>query len=223
MIRKYDLVLFDLDGTLLDTVDDMHGCMAYALRSLGYPERSREEIRSFVGNGIRKLAQRSLPDELQGDDAEVERLMNVYVEYYSAHSMEKTRPFAGIPELIAELNENGVCCGVISNKNDVMTAVMIRHYFGDAFGAVWGKKAEYPRKPDPTSVYALIRAFGCTPERTAYVGDSEVDIRLSENAGIDGLIVSWGFRSHDQLTAQGAKALADDVRQLRDLLLSEKE
>ena len=223
MTYKYDLVLFDLDGTVLDTVDDVRDSMAYALKEHGYPERTRDEIRSFVGNGVKKLVSRSMPEGARDDQQKFDEMYLAYTEYYSLHAAVKTKPFPGIEETLKLLHEKGIRCGVLSNKDDATTRQLITHFYGDLFCVVWGKKPEFSRKPKPDSLFAIAKEQNVPLSRVAYVGDSEVDIQLSENAGVDGVIVSWGFRSREQNLENGAKYLADTPEELQRILLQTKE
>ena len=223
MTYKYDLVLFDLDGTVLDTVDDMRDSMAYALKEHGYPERTREEIRSFVGNGVKKLVWRSMPEDVRDDEEKFAEMYRAYSEYYPLHASEKTKVFPGIEETVKLLSANGIRCGVLSNKDDATTKQLIKKFYGDLFCTAWGKKPEYPRKPAPDALFAIAEECKVPVSRVAYVGDSEVDIRLAENAGVDGVIVSWGFRSRAQNLENGAKYLADTPEELQRILLQTRE
>ena len=223
MKHPYDLVFFDLDGTVLDTADDIRDSIAYVMRLCGYPERTKDEVRSFVGNGVRRLIQRSLPESVQNDPEKVEEAFAAYSAYYPLHASDKTKAFPGIEETLRLLNEKGVRCGVLSNKDDDTTKALIEKFYGGLFCTVHGKRPEFPRKPFPDALLALIKEQNVPLSRVAYVGDSEVDIRLAENAGVDGVIVSWGFRSHEQNAKNGAKYLADTPEELQRILLQTKK
>lgn len=218
---KYDLVLFDLDGTLLDTLDDMTNAVAYALTSAGFPPRTREEVRTFVGNGIRRLLQRALPEEKQSDEEAVDGLVEPFFRYYEEHCMDFTRPFPGMTELTEELSRKKILCGVLSNKHDDLSNRICRRFFGDTLAVIRGKLPDVPRKPSPEGMLRLLSEMRVPVSRTLFVGDSEVDIRTAENAGADCVIVTWGYRGREALIAAGAERLADTAEELKRTIFSE--
>lgn len=212
------MVIFDLDGTLLNTIDDLATSTNYALRCAGYPEHGLSEYPAFVGNGVDKLLERALPAEYR-DEETVLRIKKDFIAHYSEHNADLTRPYGGIPELLDELHGRGVVMAVTSNKYQEATLWLIRHYFGpDLFRVVLGQREGVPVKPDPAIVYDVLRQTGCSAEDALYVGDSGVDMRTAANAGIFSVGVSWGFRSRRELEENGACRLIDRPGELLDLL-----
>ena len=189
----YRLVIFDLDGTLLDTLDDLADAVNYALRQFGYPERTREEVRCFVGNGAGRLLQRAVPE---GADADA--VLAVFRTYYDAHCQVKTKPYDGILEALAELGKK-YPLAVVSNKPDSAVKSLCADYFPGLYAR--GESADCPRKPAPDMVFQAMAAIGV--KSCIYVGDSEVDIRTAKNAGVPCLSVLWGFRDRDVLEGEG--------------------
>lgn len=207
---RYDTVIFDLDGTLLDTLDDLTDGVNHALREFGFPEASRDEIRARLGYGSGYLIAQSVPG---GRDCPVyQAVFDSYFAYYRAHSAVKTRPYPGIPELLAELRSRGVRCAIVSNKPHAATLDLAEKYFsGLVDTAVGDRPGVVERKPAPDTVWAAMRELGGVPERSVYVGDSEVDIQTAQNAGIDCISVDWGFRTHEQLLGYGASCIVSDA------------
>lgn len=205
----YEAVLFDLDGTLLDTLKDLADSVNYMLSSLSLPERSLDEVREFVGNGVRRLITRSLPPYF----ADTEAAEGLFREYYSRHSMDKTEPYDGIIELLSSLRNRGVKTGVITNKPDTAAKPMCERYFPGLLDICAGERAGVPRKPAPDLVLKALEALEVTPEGCLYVGDSDTDILTARNAGIACLSVTWGFRTEEFLLEHGAKRLAHTPRE----------
>ena len=179
----YKLVIFDLDGTLLNTIGDLAAAGNHTLEVMGFPQHPEESYRHFVGNGIPKLIERMLP---AGHDKETEqKAYDIFMEYYSAHKCDRTKPYPGIPELIRKLRAAGIKCAANSNKAHEFTQELIKLSFGDEFDDVIGFGAGFPAKPDPGAAHELIRRAGVQPSEALYVGDSNVDIQTGHNAGID--------------------------------------
>lgn len=199
-------IVWDLDGTLLDTLEDLMDAVNYTMEQFGCPERSLEEIRSFVGTGARNLVLLSLPEEKK---ELIDLALPVYQKYYNAHSQVKTRPYPGIPEALAEISRM-YPVAIASNKPDSAVKPLCREYFGDFFAL--GETTDCPRKPAPDMVYKAMAAIGV--ETCIYVGDSEVDIATARNAGVPCLSVLWGFRDRNVLEAAGGKHFCGDPRQL---------
>ncbi|MBQ6675490.1 MAG: HAD-IA family hydrolase [Ruminococcus sp.] len=214
---RYKYVLFDLDGTILDTLDDLHAAANAALRECGYPERTRDEVRRFVGNGIRKLIERAVPSGTSEED--IVRTHEAFTAYYSVHCKDKTRPYAGIPELVRGLKENGIASAVISNKADYAVRALCEEYFKGLFELSVGEREGIRKKPAPDSVLEAMRVMGAKSSETVYIGDSDVDIMTAKNAGIACIGVSYGFRGREFLESHGAEVIADTVEELRGLLL----
>ena len=218
MSMTYRLAIFDLDGTVLDTLDDLADAANAALRMGGYPTRTKEEICAFVGDGIKKLIERALPHGVS--DGEIARVLKLFVDYYGAHCAEKTRPYEGICEMLADLRARGVKTAVLSNKADFATQALAKAYFDGLFDAVAGERERegIPKKPAPDGVWLLLRACGVTANEAVYIGDSEVDVATAKNAGLDAILVSWGFRTREALLESGAAVIADTPRELLDLI-----
>lgn len=210
-------VLFDLDGTLLDTLEDLYQSVNAALTACGFPERTRMEVRSFVGNGVRNLMVRSVPDG--EENPKFEECFQKFREHYAAHLNDHTAPYAGIMELLAELKEKGIPTAVVSNKSDAAVKELCRETFGDLVPLAIGESERVKKKPAPDTVIEAAAGIGVPLKDCVYVGDSEVDLATAENAGIPCISVSWGFRDKELLESLGAKTLLDTVPELRDCLL----
>lgn len=209
-------IIFDLDGTLLNTLGDLRQAANAALRLRGLPPRSLEEIQRFIGNGVRNLMRRCLPEG--ASDAEIDAALADFKQYYGAHLYDSTVPYDGVPELLCALRKRGVKVGVLSNKLDAATQELIRHYFPGQADVVFGEHSGVPRKPDPTSCHMVMEQLGVQPEHVLYVGDSGVDMQTARNAGLTAIGVTWGFRSRDVLLENGAHALVDRPAQILQLL-----
>ncbi|MBP3429005.1 MAG: HAD family hydrolase [Clostridia bacterium] len=208
-------VLWDLDGTLLDTLDDLAASTNAALAACGLPPRTREEVRAFVGNGVRKLIERAVGD---AQHPQVQQAYDAFVAHYAAHSRDATRPYDGIPQLLAALKERGVLQGVVSNKIDFAVRELCGVYFPGMMEVAVGDDPSRRRKPAPDSVLEAMRRLGVTPEETVYVGDSDVDVITAANAGVCCVAAAWGFRDEECLTAAGAAHIAHTPQELDDIL-----
>ncbi|MCD7818724.1 MAG: HAD family hydrolase [Lachnospiraceae bacterium] len=219
MDRHYDAVVFDLDGTLLDTLRDLADSANVILGRYGMPQYDQEDIRRFVGNGIPRLIQRVVPDGEKNPD--YMHVLQDFNSYYEEHCMDATEPYPGIPLLISRLRRDGCQTAIVSNKADFAVKKLSRVYFGDQIDVAVGEREGCRRKPEPDSVWQALRELNVPLERAVYVGDSEVDIQTAKNAGIDCIIVTWGFRSRDFLLSQGAdpERMASNVKELIPLLL----
>ncbi len=213
----YDTVIFDLDGTLLNTLPDLHSAVNYALIQSGYPERSLEEVRAFVGNGILNLIKRAVPFETAEED--MLSVFDCFKSYYKDHSNDQTAAYEGINELIARLKESDIKLGVVSNKAQFAVGDIMDHYFNGLFDVTYGECEGIPRKPAPDRVFEAIEALG--GKKVLYVGDSEVDVETAKNAGLDSAMVTWGFRSVAELQAAGATVFADTAEQLYRIITGE--
>ena len=218
---KYRAVIFDLDGTLLDTLDDLMEAINEALSQQGFPCRTREEVRTFVGNGLGMLVHRALPP-VQREDEEISRqTLTALKTYYASHNNVFTRPYEGIQTMLRALKEKGLRLAIVSNKNDPNVKELTRVYFPDTIELAAGESPTVRRKPNPDMVRLVMETFGVTPEETLYVGDSEVDIQTAANAGIPCAIVTWGFRTRAELRAAGAGEMWDTPEQLTRMILGE--
>ena len=212
----YTCVIFDLDGTLLNTLADLAAAGNHALDALGLPTHGTEAYKTFIGNGIPNLIRRMLP-EGSGDALQSEAL-RLFSAYYAAHHSDRTTPYEGIPELLEALHARGIRTAVVSNKAHVFSVELIRRFFGETVGPVYGTGNDLPRKPDPTAVLRVMEELNVKPEETLYVGDSDVDMLTAQNAGLDSCGVLWGFRSKDVLTESGARFLAKDAGELERMI-----
>lgn len=217
----YQVYIFDLDGTLLDTLGDLAASTNYALRTHGMPEHTIGDVRRFVGNGVRKLMERAIPDGAANPDFEA--TFASFRQHYMEHSLDTTRPYDGIPETLAALRSKGCHIAVVSNKMMAATQELCRHFFPDTVEVAIGEnEAEGIRKkPAPDTVFAALRALGVGKDEAVYVGDSDVDIQTAANAGIPCISVLWGFRSRDFLLQNGAETFIStplDLLQTGDVL-----
>ena len=211
------LVIFDLDGTLLDTIADLAAAANHALQKAGFPVYDTETIRTFVGNGISKLLERALPEGARMAE-NVERLRTDFVPYYDAHNAEQSKPYPGVAALLLRLQERGMMLAVASNKYQAATEKLVAHYFpAIRFVKVMGQREGVPVKPDPTIVFDIMEAAGVGKEDVLYVGDSGVDMQTAHNAGVDAVAVSWGFRPRTELEAFRPLAIIDRAEELADL------
>lgn len=203
---KYDTYIFDLDGTLLDTLQDLATSVNYTLRQHDMPEHSIDDIRRFVGNGVRKLMERAVPDGAQ--NPLFESAFATFRQYYMQHSLDTTRPYDGIPEMLDELKRRGCRMAVVSNKMMAATQELIAHFFPQIEVAIGEHEAEGIRKkPAPDTVREALRQLGVTTKNAVYVGDSDVDIETAYNSGLPCISVLWGFRDRDFLLSHGATTL----------------
>lgn len=214
---KYKLIIFDLDGTVLDTLDDLCDSVNYALRLHSMPERTLDEVRRFVGNGIGKLIERSVPSGCS--ERETSSVLKDFTEYYRVHCNDKTHPYDGIEKLLENLAFSGIPCAVLSNKSDSAVKVLCDIHFKDKFSHVQGEIAGLGKKPCPDGFLVIFDRFGVKKENVLYIGDSEVDVESAENVGIDMIAVDWGFRSAETLKATGAKRIAHSVSELEKMIM----
>lgn len=203
---RYKLVIFDMDGTILDTLDDLADSLNTILKKYGYPEHSMENVRNFVGNGIRKLIERAVPDGLSKE--KIDTIHSDFIAYYQLHCADKTKPYDGVVELIRTLRKEGVRTAVVSNKADNAVQELCKEYFDGLFDIALGEREGMRRKPAPDSVEYVLRQLQTAREDTVYIGDSEVDIQTAQNAGLDSIAVLWGFRDRTLLERHGAKRFA---------------
>ena len=215
---KFDAVLFDLDGTLLNTLEDLTDSTNYAMDQMGYPRHTLEEVRSYVNNGARRLVLGAAPEGTPPE--EIDRCLAIFQAQYRDHMQEKTRPYPGILELLERLGARGVKVGVVSNKFDGAVKPLCKKYFGERVQVAVGEhEAEgVRRKPWPDTVFEALSSLGVKAERALYAGDSDVDIQTASNAGLPCLSVSWGFRSRASLIRAGATHIADSVEQFLEVM-----
>ena len=210
----YKTYIFDLDGTLLDTLGDLAASVNAALRMYGMPEHSLDDIRSYVGNGVRLLMERAVPDGAQ--NPRFDAAFSAFREHYMLHSLDTTRPYDGIPETLAGLRAQGCHIAVVSNKMMAATQELCRHFFPDTVEVAIGEhEAEgIHKKPAPDTVFAALRELGIGAEKAVYVGDSDVDILTAHNAGLPCISVLWGFRDRDFLIQHGAETFVSTPQEL---------
>lgn len=209
-------VIFDLDGTLLNTLGDLRAATNHALEVRGLPPHSMEEIRQFIGNGIRLLICRAMPKGTP--EAEIDAALDDFKAYYAAHIHDRTVPYDGIPQLLTALRKRGIKVAVLSNKIDSASQQLIEYFFPGKTDVVFGEHVGVPRKPDPTSCRMVMQQLGVQPEQVLYVGDSGTDMQTAKNAGLYAVGVTWGFRSKEVLLEYGADILVHRPEQILQIL-----
>ncbi len=220
-MKTYKAIIFDLDGTLLDTLEDLKDSVNFALLKHKFPARSLDEVRNMVGNGMQTLIERSVPVGTSSDVAE--DVLADFVAHYEIHCKDKTGPYEGVCELLEKLKADGYKLAVVSNKNHDAVRELIPYYFGDVFDVTVGAMKHMEKKPAPeTTIYAM-EQLQVQREEVIYVGDSQVDVQTARNAKVDGIFVTWGFRSREQLALEGAELFADDTVQLYNALCENKK
>ncbi len=213
---KYMIAIFDLDGTILNTLEDLADSTNYALKTCGYPERTMDEVRQFVGNGIRKLMERAVPEGTPVE--EIDRVHETFTAHYKVHCADKTRPYDGIMELLQNLKKDGCKLAVVSNKADYGVQELCKQYFDGIFDFAVGEREGIRKKPAPDSVNEVLKTLGCSRDRAVYIGDSDVDIQTAANAQMDHIIVEWGFRDVPFLIAKGAKVLVEKPEEILEIV-----
>ncbi len=203
----YKLYIFDLDGTLLNTIGDLAAAANFALQKNGLPPRTLAEVQAFVGNGIKNLVTRCVPEGCP--EEAVNRVYLDFIDYYKVHYADRTVPYPGIPELLQRLKAAGAMVAVLSNKADFATRLLCEKFFAGSIDFAMGETEGVSRKPTPDGVNRILTRLNAGPQDAVYVGDSEVDVQTAVNAGLPCLSVSWGFRSRDFLLASGARRIAD--------------
>ena len=213
------LIVFDLDGTLLNTIADLAGATNYALQACGYPTHDTDAYRYFVGNGINKLFERALP-ETERNEENIRCIRSLFIPYYNIHNADFSRPYPGITHVLETLQARGCLLAVASNKYQEATSKLIRQYFPNlSFVRIFGQRDNIPSKPDPSVVFEIMKAAGVQPEDTAYIGDSCVDMQTGINAGVETIGVSWGFRPRTELEAYHPAFIADTPEELLNYLV----
>ena len=215
---KYKLVIFDMDGTILNTIEDLADALNYALAKSGYPGHTIEEVKQYVGNGIPKLIERGVPAGT--DKTSTNQVHKDFMEYYQVHCADKTRPYDGIIELISKLREKGCLTAVVSNKADAAVQELCRQYFDGCFDYAVGDREGIKKKPAPDAVNEVLQHLQISKGNAVYVGDSEVDIATARNSELDSIIVSWGFREVPFLKEQGADLIVDCAEEVAQIVLA---
>lgn len=212
---KYKAVVFDMDGTILDTLEDLKQSVNHILRKYGYGERSLAEIKTFVGNGIKPLILRSFPESAQID---VEIIYPEFMQYYNEHSADNTYPYKDIPYVMQALKERGVKVAIVSNKPNDAVKALADKYFSGLYDASVGEMKGLNKKPAPDEVYHALNLLGIDKSDAVYVGDSDVDLMTAKNSGLDSISVSWGFKTRAFLEDLKAKNIIDRPKELLDLI-----
>ncbi len=215
---KYNLCIFDMDGTTLDTLKDLQQALNCALSQFGYPTHPLKAVRGFVGNGIRNLIKNALPAGT--DDETIDKVLEVYQPFYAEHCCDCTGCYDGVTDMIQSLRAKGIATALVSNKADYAVQVLCERFFPGCFDLCIGEKEGLKRKPAPDMVDAVIMSLDADSSKTIYIGDSEVDIATAENSRIDCAIVTWGFRDRDFLEKKGASNIFDTIEELYDFLIS---
>ena len=217
-MKKKDTVIFDLDGTLLNTLDDLRDSVNAVMKKYGYPQHSLEQIRTFVGNGIGKLMERSVPGGRENE--QFEQAFADFKSYYTDHCQIKTKPYDGVVDLMNCLSEQGFKLAIVSNKNDAAVKELNEIYFSRYTNAAIGERKGVRRKPAPDSVYAALDQLGSDIEKAVYIGDSDVDYETAVHCGMDCILVSWGFRDRELLESFDGAVVVDRCAEIRELLCS---
>lgn len=218
LIDIYKAVIFDLDGTLLDTLGDLHAAVNHALRCFDFPERSLDEVRRFIGNGVVKLMERSTPE---GTDEETDRkCLEVFRKYYLVHMQDMTAPYEGVIQLIERLREKGIKTAVVSNKLHQAVYELCQDYFPGLIDEAIGVSNENERKPSPVNVFKAMEKMDVKADECIYIGDSEVDVQTAHNAGVKCIGVTWGFRDREELIEAGVEITADDCEYILRLAVN---
>lgn len=213
---KYKAVIFDMDGTILNTLEDLKNATNYSLRQFNMPERTLEEVRMFVGNGIRKLVERAVP---AGTSAEkIDEVLDVFLKYYEVHSADNTSSYPGIHELVEKLKAAGIKTAVSTNKADAPAQELGKEYFNGIFDLIVGQRDGLRTKPAPDSVNEILKILNIQKKDAVYVGDSDVDVQTAANSGLDFIGVSWGFRGRKFLQEKGAKNIVDSADEILNLV-----
>lgn len=217
-MKKYSTVIFDLDGTLLNTLEDLADAVNYVMAENGYPTRTLEEIRHFVGNGIRRLMELAVPEQMSAE--EFERVFEEFKKYYTEHCQIKTCAYDGVMSLLKCLHEKGYGMAIVSNKNHAAVCELNDIYFKDYINVAIGQKDGIRKKPAPDTVLQALRELRSEKETAIYVGDSAVDYATAQNTGMDCVLVTWGFRTPEELSEFQPVALIDKAEQLMQVLES---
>ncbi|MGI6239327.1 MAG: HAD family hydrolase [Christensenellales bacterium] len=215
---RYDLVIFDLDGTLLDTLGDLRNAANHALANADAAPRTREEVRAAIGDGLKMLLSRVLPAD--ASDAEIERALQDFKDHYGEHMTAETKPYPGILPMLERLRDAGIAIAVHSNKYDAAVQSLCMEFFPNLYFRAVGESAQTPKKPDPAGTNAILAVSGHDRARTLFVGDSAVDLQTAKNAGVDAAWVSWGFRTRAEMGDIGNAPTFDRADALLEYLLN---
>lgn len=213
-------VLFDLDGTLLNTLGDLTAAVNHALMRQGFPVRTEAEVRSFVGDGVKELIARACPSDTA--DEIRQSVLEAYLPFYATHNADKTLPYDGVLALLQSLREAGYVLGVVSNKHEAGTVALCRRFFGETLDVVVGGGAARPLKPAPDSLLYAMEQIGVIPQNVWFVGDSVVDVQTARAAGVRGIAVTWGFQDEERLVAECPAALVHTPEEIKHIVLAKK-
>ena len=211
-MKDFDTYIFDLDGTLLSSLDDLAASTNYALRWAGMPERTTEEVRMFVGNGVKLLMERAIPDGQQ--NPRFEEVYAKFREHYLKHNLDRTRPYEGVIGMLRELKRRGKKLAIVSNKFYAATQELAHHFFADTIEVAIGERENIRKKPAPDTVLEALRQLGAPKEGAVYVGDSDVDVMTAKNSGLPCISVLWGFRDKDFLIEHGATLFVEKPQEI---------
>ena len=218
MTKRY--AIFDLDGTLLDTLDDLTDSMNYILGKHNFPLRTRDEVRNFVGNGVRKLVERAVPPEYKADEEFIDKFYDDFSLYYNSHSDIKTSPYPGTLDMLDKLIHSDFDIAIVSNKIDSAVKSLSAKFFGERIKSAIGEKPSVRHKPEPDMVFMAMEEMGADKENSIYIGDSEVDIQTAKNAGIPCISVLWGFKDRKFLEDSGATVIVESMEELGERLVN---
>lgn len=215
--QKYKAVIWDMDGTLLNTIEDLTDGVNHIMEQYHYPLHTVEEVKHFVGNGIERLMELATPNGKE--NPAFSQMFQAFKEYYTAHCNLKTGLYPGVKDAIMQLKSMGYRQAIVSNKNHSAVLELAEIYFGDAVDAAIGQRDGVNKKPAPDMVYQALEALGAEKAEAVYVGDSEVDVMTAKNSGLDGIAVAWGFRTREELILAGAKTIVNDTEELLSELI----
>lgn len=211
-------VIFDLDGTLLNTLEDLTDAVNFSMAENGFPTHSTEDVRSFVGNGIKKLIERSVPKNCS--EEMLQKCFENFCTFYEKHMNDKTKPYSGITEMLRELKKSGFKTAIVTNKADFAAQALCKDMFGDLITVTVGANESIRHKPYPDSTLKVLKKLGSNAQEAYFVGDSDVDVQTAANSEIDFIGVLWGFRDKSVLESAGANIFAENAQELTKLLLS---
>lgn len=218
LTKRY--AIFDLDGTLLDTLDDLTDSMNYILGKHNFPLRTRDEVRNFVGNGVRKLVERAVPPEYKADEEFIDKFYDDFSLYYNSHSDIKTSPYPGTLDMLDKLIHSDFDIAIVSNKIDSAVKSLSAKFFGERIKSAIGEKPSVRHKPEPDMVFMAMEEMGADKENSIYIGDSEVDIQTAKKAGIPCISVLWGFKDRKFLENSGATVIVESMEELGERLVN---
>lgn len=213
---KYETLIFDMDGTLLNTLDDLAASVNYAMEKCGFPTRTIDEIRRFVGNGIKLLVERAVPNNITKE--QFDKAFELFKSHYKENNRNMTKPYDGIMDLLKEVNKRGYKLAIVSNKIDYAVKELRDEFFAGLVDVAIGESDDIQKKPAPDMVYKAIAELGADKESCVYIGDSDVDMMTAKNSGLECISVSWGFRLRSELEGYGAKMIADTPMEVLDFI-----